>query len=117
MYASELRAYALGAVVCVLLGGATGFGWHYFVDTAGATVVASAATPSARQDAPNPPSPNPPAPQAGPALSMSLSLRIYPTPDNQADTICAKCALRITHAENTRRADRRHRCANTGYGH
>ena len=73
MYASELRAYALGAVVCVLLGGATGFGWHYFVDTAGATVVASAATPSARQDAPNPPSPNPAAPRPGPALNIPQS--------------------------------------------
>src|SRR6516165_5886303 len=73
MYASELRAYALGAVVCVLLGGATGFGWHYFVDTAGATVVASAATASARQDASNPPSPNPPAPRPGPVLNVPRS--------------------------------------------
>lgn len=59
MYASELRTYALGSIVCVLLGGASGFGWHHFVDTTGARVVGSAATPSVRQDASNSPAPNP----------------------------------------------------------
>ena len=40
MYGSELRTYGLGAVVSMLLGAGIGFGWHYFVDSAGATVVA-----------------------------------------------------------------------------
>src|SRR6516162_8106854 len=73
MYVSELRTCALGAVVCVLFGGATGLGWHYFVDTAGATVVGSAVTPAARQDVSNPPSPNPAAPRPGPALNIPQS--------------------------------------------
>jgi|SRR6516162_4970180 len=73
MYVSELRTCALGAVVCVLLGGATGLGWHYFVDTAGATIVGSAATPAAQQNVSNPPSPNPPAPRPGPSLNAPQS--------------------------------------------
>src|SRR5215472_12829595 len=73
MYASELRTYALGAVVCILLGAGIGVGWHYFADTAGATVVASAATPFAPQDASNPPSPNPSPPRPGPALNVPQS--------------------------------------------
>src|SRR6516164_684597 len=73
MYASELRTYALGSIVCVLLGGASGFGWHHFVDTTGARVVGSAATPSVRQDASNSPAPNPPAPRPDPAFNVSQS--------------------------------------------
>jgi len=41
MYASELRTYGLSAVVAVLLGAGTGFGWHYFADHASATLAAS----------------------------------------------------------------------------
>ena len=40
MYGSELRTYSLSAVVSVLFGAGIGLGWHYFVDSAGATVVA-----------------------------------------------------------------------------
>jgi len=61
MYGSELRACALGAVVSVLLGAGIGFGWHYFANNgSGRAAVASAATPPAKQDAPNPVSSNPP---------------------------------------------------------
>jgi hypothetical protein len=60
MFGEMLRTYILSAVVCVLLGIGIGFGWH-FVDRAGGRTAASAATPPAKQDAPNPPSSNPPA--------------------------------------------------------
>jgi hypothetical protein len=62
MYASDLRAYGLSAVVAVLLGAGTGLGWHYLADSAGGKAVAAAATPLAQQDAPNPPPASPPAP-------------------------------------------------------
>src|SRR5215472_18885671 len=64
MHGPELRTYALGAVVSVLLGAGTGFGWHYFADSAGRRVAAAPAAPLAQQDAPNYPSSNPPAPGA-----------------------------------------------------
>src|SRR6516164_3395682 len=70
MYGSELRTYGLGAVVSMLLGAGIGFGWHYFVDSAGATVVAWAATSPAQQAAPNPSSSNPPAPREGPVFDV-----------------------------------------------
>ncbi len=66
MFPEILRTYVLSAVVCVLLGIGIGFGWHYFVDRAGGRAAASAATPPAKQDAPNPPSSNPPAQPEGP---------------------------------------------------
>jgi hypothetical protein len=69
MSGSELRTYVLSAVVCVLLGIGIGFGWH-FVDRTGGRTAASAATPPAKQDAPNPPSPNPAAQQKGPVLDV-----------------------------------------------
>jgi hypothetical protein len=37
VYALELRACGLGAVVAVFLGAGIGLGWHYFADSAGAT--------------------------------------------------------------------------------
>src|SRR5262245_18510206 len=67
MFAGMLRTYILCAVVCVLLGIGIGFGWHY-LDRAGGTAVASAATPPAKQDAPDRPSSNPPAQREGPVL-------------------------------------------------
>lgn len=70
MYGSELRTYGLGAVVSVLLGAGIGFGWHYFVDSAGGRAAAAAATPAAQQDASNRPSSNPPAPREGPVLDV-----------------------------------------------
>jgi hypothetical protein len=66
-----LRTYILSAVVCVLLGIGIGFGWHYFVDRAGGRAAASAATPPAKQDRPNPPSPNPAAQRAGPVPDVA----------------------------------------------
>jgi len=69
MFGEMLRAYFLSAVVCVLLGIGIGFGWH-FVDRAGGRTAASAATPPAKQDAPNPPSSNPPAQREGPVLDV-----------------------------------------------
>jgi hypothetical protein len=69
MFPEVLRTYALSAVVCVLLGVGIGFGWH-FVDRAGGRIAASAATPPAKQDAPNPPSSNPPAQREGPVLDV-----------------------------------------------
>ena len=70
MFPEMLRSYALSAVVCVLLGTGFGFGWHYFVDRTGARAAASAATPPAKHDAPNPPSSNPPAQREGPVLDV-----------------------------------------------
>jgi len=70
LYAAELRTYGLGAVVCVVLGAGSGWGWHYFVDTAGAAVVVSAATSSVRQDPVNPPPLNPLASRPGRALDV-----------------------------------------------
>src|SRR4029077_15035442 len=70
MFAGMLRTYALSAVVCVLLGIGIGFGWHYFVDRTGGRAAASAATPPAKQDAPNPPSSNTPAQREGPVLDV-----------------------------------------------
>src|SRR5215472_15344688 len=62
MYGSELRTCALGAIICVLLGAGTGYGWHYLDAGGRLGAVASAATPLAKQDAPSPPvaSPSPP---------------------------------------------------------
>ena len=72
MYASKVRTCGLGAVVAVLLGGGIGVGWHYFADTAGGRAVAAAATPLAKQDAPNPPPSNPPSrPAEGPSFRGS----------------------------------------------
>ena len=69
MFGEMLRSYVLSAGVCVLLGIGIGFGWH-FVDRAGGRTAASAATPPAKQDAPNPPSSNPPAQREGPVLDV-----------------------------------------------
>src|SRR6516162_8777642 len=55
MYGAELRTYGLGAVVSVLLGAGTGFGWYYFADNTVGKAAAASATPLAQQDAPNPP--------------------------------------------------------------
>ena len=66
----ELRAYGLSAVLSVLLGTGIGFGWHYFVDSAGVRAVASAATPPAQHEAPNPPSANPPSLGEGRGLNV-----------------------------------------------
>ena len=73
LYAAELRTYSLGAVVCVALGAGAGWGWHYFADTAGAAVIASAATSSARQYPVIPPPSNPLAARPGPALDVPKS--------------------------------------------
>jgi len=69
MFPEILRTYILSAGVCVLLG--IGFGWHYFVDRAGGRAAASAATPPAKQDTPNPPSPNPAAQREGPVPDVA----------------------------------------------
>ena len=69
MFGEMLRPYVLGAVVCVLLGIGIGFAWH-FVDRAGGRTAASAATPPAKQDAPNRPSSNPPTQREGPGLDV-----------------------------------------------
>jgi hypothetical protein len=79
MFGSELRTYGLSAVVSVLLGAGIGFGGHYFMDGAGGRAVAAAATPSAPQDAPNPPSSNPFAPREGPVLDVA-GFQIHLTP-------------------------------------
>ena len=69
----ELRAYGLSAVLSVLLGTGIGFGWHYFADSVGVRAVASAATPPAQHEAPNPPSANPPSQGEGAGLSVPRS--------------------------------------------
>src|SRR5215470_4498213 len=69
----ELRAYGLSAVLSVLLGTGIGLGWHYFVDSAGVTAMASAATPPGQHEAPNPPSANPPSQGEGPGLDVRRS--------------------------------------------
>jgi len=38
----ELRTYVVGTVVTVLVGACIGFGWHYFADSADATIMSSA---------------------------------------------------------------------------
>ena len=72
MTGSEVRAYCLSAVLIVLLGAGIGLGWHYFVDSAGARTVASAATPPV-QGVPSPPPSNPPAPREGPVPDFPRS--------------------------------------------
>ena len=67
MFGEMLRTYLLGAVVCLILGIGIGFGWH-FVERAAGRPAASAATPHANQDAPNPPSPTAAAQRETPAL-------------------------------------------------
>jgi len=82
MYASELRTYVLGGVVCVLLGAGTGFGWHYFADSASGRA-AVATTQLAQQDAsPQPLSSNPPAAAESSALNAPPfpGLSRYPQP-------------------------------------
>ena len=79
----ELRAYGLSAVLSVLLGTGIGFGWHYFVDSAGVTAMASVATPPVQHDAPNPPSANPPSQGEGPGLNVPRS---PDSPDAQQTT-------------------------------
>ena len=98
MYGSELRACALGAVVSVLLGAGIGFGWHYFANNGrGRAAVASAATPPAKQDAPNPVSSNPPPQPEGsvPDVTRSpdLSRARGATPDLSEDQKLALVAL------------------------
>jgi hypothetical protein len=107
MYGSELRTYSLSAVVSVLFGAGIGLGWHYFVDSAGATVLASVQLP--------PPSRMRPIlhsrtllPRERVQLSVSPGYQIYLTPNNQPHTTRAKGALRVTHAENTSRVDSCH---------
>ena len=73
MYGSELRTCGLGAVVAVLLGAGIGFGWHYFADNGGGRAVAAAATPLAKQDAPNPPSSNTPSQPEGSVFDVPRS--------------------------------------------
>ena len=70
MPGAELRTNVFGAVVSVLLGVGIGFGWYYFADSVGVRAVASAATPPAQHDAPNPPSSNPSARQERPVLDV-----------------------------------------------
>jgi hypothetical protein len=93
MYASELRTYGLSAVVSVLLGAGTGFGWHY-LDSAGGRAAASAIAPLAQQDAPNPPPSNPPAPLESPVLdvpqSSGLSHAQQTARHNQRANSCCK---------------------------
>ena|SRR6516162_3764577 len=69
MYASELKACGLGAVVAVLLGAGIGVGWHYFGD--GARAGASPVALPAKQDAPNLLSSNPHAQPEDPVLDLS----------------------------------------------
>jgi hypothetical protein len=102
MYGAELRTYGLSAVVAVLLGTGIGFGWHYFADSAGATVVASAVAPSAQRDAPSPQS-CPPGPREV-AVPDVPRLPVLSRPNNQPETTHAKRALRVTHAGHTSRA-------------
>jgi hypothetical protein len=93
LYAAELRTYGLGAVVCVVLGAGTGWGWHYFVDTAGAAVVISAATSSARQDPVNPPPSNPLALRPGPVLGVPRSQDLSNVPQparHYSRKLCSK---------------------------
>ena len=93
LYAAELRTYGLGAVVCVVLGAGTGWGWHYFVDTAGAAVVVSAATSSARQDPVNPPPSNPLALRPGPVLGVPRSQDLSNVPQparHYSRKLCSK---------------------------
>jgi hypothetical protein len=82
VYASELRAYGLGAVVAVFLGASIGFGWHYFADSAGATAVASAEGPPVQRNAPNPALSRPPGPREGPTLDVPR-LPVLSGPNNQ----------------------------------
>jgi len=91
MYGSELRTYSLSAVVSVLFGAGIGLGWHYFVDSARATVLASVQLP--------PPS------RMRPILH---SRTLLPRERVQLHTTRAKGALRVTHAENTSRVDSCH---------
>ena len=70
MSGPELRTYCLSAVLTVLLGAGIGFGWHYFVDSAGARTVASTPAPTA-PEAPSPPSPSSPATREGPVSDVS----------------------------------------------
>lgn len=79
-------------------------GWYYFVNSAGGRAVAAAATPPTQQDALNSPSSNPPAPREGPVLDV---LR-RPDSSHAQKAPPAKCALRVTHAENTSRVDSWH---------
>jgi hypothetical protein len=93
MYGSELRTCGLGAVVCVLLGAGIGFGWHYFADSAGAAVVASAATPPAKQDVPNPRLSNSPPQREGPVLDVPgiPGLSNYRQPAQSSPRCCKTC--------------------------
>ena len=73
LYGSELRTYGLGVVVCVLLGAGVGWGWHYFVDSAGAVIAATSAPPPVGQDKSTTPSSNPLAPRQGSILDIPRS--------------------------------------------
>src|SRR6516162_10633627 len=69
MYASQLRACGLGAVVAVLLGAVIGVGWHYFGDSAGSG--ASRVALPEKQDVPDLLSSNPHAQPEDPVIDLS----------------------------------------------
>ena len=69
MYASQLRACGLGAVVAVLLGAVIGVGWHYFGDSARAG--ASPVALPEKQDVPDLLSSNPHAQPEDPVIDLS----------------------------------------------
>ena len=99
MYASELRAYGLGAIVAVLLGAGAGFGWHLFADRA----VAAVATPLAQRDASSLPLACPPPPREGPVGDVPL-LPASSRANNQPNTTHAKSAQRFAHSAHAGRA-------------
>jgi hypothetical protein len=84
MYGSELRTYALSAVVVVLFGAGIGFGWHYLADSASATPAASSAALE-KQDALDPSSSNPPARSEGPVLDAPRSPDLSRAPGTALD--------------------------------
>ena len=84
----------LGAVVSVLLGAGIGFGWHYFADSTGAAVVASAVTPPAKRECAQPAIVEPSPQREGPVFDVPgfPGLSNYRQPAQSNQRCCKTCA-------------------------
>ena len=105
MSGAELRAYGLGALLFVLLGGGIGIGLHYFVDGAGGKAAAASVAALAKQDAPTSPLSCPPPQVEGPVPTVptGAGLSEVQQPPRSKPHPCAKGEACGKHQHQPRR--------------